>query len=110
MRPCCYMQVLELAVIDDCSAEVNGVIYRTIDLVEVFVAVYNTPRHIPSTSDFWSRASCISRLLTKLMEELTPDRHTHCMPWVNYCSSGQRSKPPGGVLENFLEVEVSFAD
>lgn len=47
------------------------------------------------------------RVLMDLLELSGDSRHTHCMPWVNYCSYGQLTTPRGGVLENFLEVEVS---
>lgn len=30
------------------------------------------------------------------------------MAWVNYCSRGQVSKPPGGIIENYHELEVSI--
>ncbi|CAM9566078.1 unnamed protein product [Ectocarpus fasciculatus] len=46
--------------------------------------------------------------LRHLLEGSIPRRHTHCMPWVNYCSRGQVSKPPGGIIENYHELEVSF--
>lgn len=58
-------------------------------------------RHLPIRAE--------DRSLKILLEASVPGRHTHCMPWVNYCSYGQLSKPPGGVLENFLQIEVSSA-
>lgn len=45
----------------------------------------------------------------KMAEEAEGGRHTYCMPWVNYCSVGKVSKQPGGVIENFPDVEVSTA-
>ncbi|CAB1103584.1 unnamed protein product [Ectocarpus sp. CCAP 1310/34] len=43
--------------------------------------------------------------LRHLLEQSIPRRHTHCMAWVNYCSRGQVSKPPGGIIENYHEIE-----
>eukprot|EP00903_Cladosiphon_okamuranus_P013281 g12381.t1 len=43
--------------------------------------------------------------LRKLLEKWAPEQHTYCMPWVNYCSHGQLSKPPGGVIDNYQELE-----
>lgn len=51
-------------------------------------------------------ARALGRSLNILLEASVPGRHTHCVPWVNYCSYGQLTKPPGGVLENFLQFEV----
>ncbi|CAM9267501.1 unnamed protein product [Laminaria digitata] len=45
------------------------------------------------------------KLLQKRLHEWGPKRHTQCMPWVNYCSSGQLSKSPGGITENYLQLE-----
>ncbi|CAM9524026.1 unnamed protein product [Laminaria digitata] len=46
------------------------------------------------------------KLLQKRLDEWGLTRHTQCMPWVNYCSSGQLSKSPGGITENYLQLEV----
>lgn len=46
------------------------------------------------------------RRLRNLLEKWGPERHTHCMAWVNYCSHGQLSKPQGGVIDNYQELEV----
>lgn len=51
---------------------------------------------------------CTRRLLD-ILEDWAPWRHTHCIPWVNYCSYGQLSKPSGRVVDNFLQLEVSPA-
>lgn len=59
---------------------------------------------------FWFtlKLSVRVRRLRHLLEGSMSRRHTHCMAWVNYCSRGQVSKPPGGILENYHELEVSF--
>eukprot|EP00752_Nemacystus_decipiens_P015810 g14120.t1 len=43
--------------------------------------------------------------LRELLEDWSSERHTHCMPWVNYCSRGQLWKQKGGVVDNFQELE-----
>lgn len=84
------------------------------DQVRYGTISYAMPSHMPSPvrisprNRFDSPVRSSTRRLLYLLEVWAPWRHTHCLAWVNYCSHGQLSKSTGGVVDNFLQLEVSL--